>query len=63
MLYEFECWSNKKDHEWKMKVVEMRVCGGTLLDRVPNSIIRNSPGVVIINKKFKEDCGVKDMSV
>lgn len=45
VLYEFECWPNKNNHERKMEVIDLMllrwICCRTLLDRVLNAIIRN----------------------
>ena len=47
MCYEAECWTIEEDrHQMRM----IRMCGKTLLDRVPSAVLRAKPEVEVIKK-------------
>ena len=58
MLYGSECCPTRVALERKFEVAEMRMlrwmCGGTMLDRIPNRLYREKLGVVEIGKKLRD---------
>ena len=58
LLYGAECWSIKKSHVQRMRVVELRmirwICGHTRLDKIRNEVIRDKIGVASIEDKMRE---------
>ena len=60
LLYDTECWANKKQHTQKISVTEIRMlrwmCGKTRMDKVKNEDIRSLVGVAPIEDKMGENC-------
>ena len=60
MLYGSECWDVKGQHEYKIKVAEMRMlkwmCGHTRKDKIRNTHIHEQVGVACIREKMVESC-------
>ena len=58
LLYEVECWPNKKSQVQRIWVAEMRmihlICGHTKLDTIRNELIRGKIGVASIKDKMRE---------
>ena len=58
MLYGSECCPTRAALERKFEVAEMRMlrwmCGGTMLDRIPNRSYREKLSVVEMGKKLRE---------
>ena len=58
MLYGTKCWVVKKQHIYKMSVVEMRrlrwISGNTPKDRIQNEELHLKIGVAPIDEKMRE---------
>ena len=58
MLYGSECCPTRVALVRKFEIAEMRMlrwmCGGTMLDRIPNRVYREKLGVVKMDEKLRE---------
>ena len=59
LLYDTECWTNKKQYTQKISVIEIRMlrwmCGKIRMDKVRNEDIRKLVEVAPIEDKMREN--------